>query len=700
MRLEDAACYTRCHKQRYKKHHHSMEPDLTFGAWLKQRRKALDLTQAGLGQLVGCAVGTIRRLESDDLRPSRQIAERLADALSIPDHARAGFIAFARDLPCGTEWTLPPQPGSAGIDSGGTPVVRRALPLPPTPLIGRAHTISAACAVLLRLEVRLLTLTGPPGVGKTRLGLQIAAELAEHFVDGVWFVALAPVDDPALVPVALARVLDLRDDEQPLVDALVARLHDRRLLLLLDNMEQVVAAAPIIAHLLATAPGLKILCTSRVPLHLAGEHQFIVPPLALPDSNLPRAMEQLEQNPAVALFCARAQAVHGSFRLTGVNASAVAEICRRLDGLPLAIELAAMRSKLLPAPMLLAQLHPRLPLLTGGPRDAPARQQTVEAALTWSYDLLTAAEQRVFTRLAVFAGGATLPLVQIICSERHGTRGVDDRYATIDVLSALVDHSLVQQVAGDDGEPRFGMLEIVREYALARLAERGELTELRRRHAEACMTLAEAGALELQGAQQHRWLVKLDAEHPNVRAALTWSLSDEGDPCCGLRIAAALWWFWWASGHAAEGRHWLGALLARTSTCAAPRAAALLGAGQLAIWAGDLVAAAPLLDEAITCAQCVSAPIVLAYAQMLAGIVRVFGGDPTAVILMAESETRLRLLGDTGAWYLGVTLLALALITLKLGDIAGAQRYGEEALSVFRQIGQPYGIAQALNYLT
>ncbi len=676
-----------------------MDPYLTFGSWLKQRRRAFDLTQAALAQRAGCATGTIRRMESDDLRPSRQIAERLADVLSIPDHARAGFVAFARDLPHADEWLLPPEPGPSPVASASTPSAPPRLPLPPTPLIGRMHTVSTACAVLLRPEVRLLTLTGPPGVGKTRLGLQIAVELTEHFVDGVWFVPLAPLDDPALVPAALARALELRADGQPIADALMARLHDRRLLLLLDNMEHVVEASPLIAQLLATAPRLKILCTSRVSLHLAGEHQFTVPPLALPDDNQLRATELLAHNPAVALFCARAQAVSSGFNLTELTAATVAKICRRLDGLPLAIELAAMRSKLLPPHALLGQLDLRLPLLTGGPRDAPARQQTVEAALAWSYDLLTATEQRIFTRLAVCAGGATLPLIVTICSDRHAPSGVGDLYATIDVLTSLVDHSLVQQAAGSDGEPRFSMLEIVREYALARLTERGELMELRRRHAQAYMTLAEAGALELQGAQQERWLVQLDAEYDNVHAALTWSLSSEAPPLTGLRIAAALWWFWWASGHVAEGRKWLRALLASTSDCTPPRAGALLGAGQLAYWAGDFAAARPLLDEAISCARRTNAPIVFAYARMLVGALRVLDGDPTGVTLVDESAMQLRLLGDTAAWYLGVTLLASALIMMKLGDIDQARRYGEDALAVFQRIGQPYGIAQALNYL-
>jgi non-specific serine/threonine protein kinase len=673
-----------------------MDDDRSFGHWLKRRRKGLDLTQAELAQRVGCAVGTIRRLESEDLRPSKQVAERLAAALSIPAERRGDFVAFARrqsraeafEMPAAQAVPAePPEPRAPQAD----------LPAPATPLIGRAHTAAAAGAVLLSPEVRLLALTGPPGIGKTRLALQLAADARPAFADGVWFIGLAPLGSPSMVLPAIAQALGLRDDGRPLPAALADRLRYARLLLVLDNCEHVIGAAPALAELLAAAPRLKLLCTSRVALRLSGEHEFVVPPLALPDlRNLPGS-DTLEQYAAVRLFAARARAVQAKFAITADNARTVAEICHRLDGLPLAIELAATRTKLFTPSALLARLDRRLPLLTEGPRDAPARQRTLEAAIAWSYDLLEPHEQALFDWLGIFAGGWTIEAAEgVITFERLDV----ERYNLLDGLTALVDHSLVQQSTGADDEPRFTMLETIREYALARLAARDALAAARRQHADYYLALATAGERELLGPRQPVWLERLDQDSDNMRAVLDWSLAAGGDPRTALQLGGRLWWFWWASGQASEGRGWLARALERAPAANADRARALLAAGNLAFFAGDFAIAQPLLEEAEALATAQSQAITRAYAVMLIGSIKALSGDIGAGgALIAAGEALLRACGPDAAWFLGTTLIAQLLLGLHNGDTDFAQRYGEEALAIFQTIGQPYGIASALNYL-
>ncbi|HEY3231200.1 MAG TPA: helix-turn-helix domain-containing protein, partial [Roseiflexaceae bacterium] len=362
-----------------------MDEDVSFGRWLRRRRKALDLTQQELGQRAGCAEGTIRKLEADDMRPSKQIAERLADQLGVPATERAAFVSFARSQSRPAVFTVAAgdqvaqatrSPAAPILEQSADSILapRRNLPAPPTPLIGRAADVAAVRDRLLNIDVRLVSLLGPPGIGKTRLALWVATDLADSFADGVVFVALAPISNPDLVVPTIAQALGLVEGgSQPLFDHLVAHLRDKQLLLVLDNFEQVVEAAPQIADLLAATRRLKLLVTSRVALRLSGEHEQVVPPLALPDLLHLPANEVLAQCPAVALFSVRAQAVQASFAITHENALAIAAICHRLDGLPLAIELAATRIKVFTPQTLLARLDRCLPLLTSGARDLPAR---------------------------------------------------------------------------------------------------------------------------------------------------------------------------------------------------------------------------------------------------------------------------------------------------------------------------------------
>ncbi len=460
------------------------------------------------------------------------------------------------------------------------------LPVQPTSLIGREKEVAAVLDLLQREEVRLLTLTGPGGTGKTRLGLQVAAELAERFTDGVFFVNLAPISDPELVVPTLAQTLNVKEiAEQTLLDLLKASLHWKHLLLLLDNFEQVLGAAVYVADLLAACPNLKVMVTSRMTLHIRGEQEYAVPPLAVPDPKHLPDLVVLSQYEAVALFIQRAQAARPEFQVSNANAPAVAEICVRLDGLPLAIELAAARIKVLPPRALLARLGQRLAVLTNGPRDAPVRQQTLRNTIKWSYDLLDSQEQQLFQRLSVFAGGCTLEAIESVCAAFG-----DEVGTVLDAVASIIDKSLLQQteqkVRQEGGEPRLVMLETIREYGLERLKGDGEREAIQQAHADYYLALAEDTEPELAGPRQAVWLERLEREHDNLRAAMQWSLEPGEDGHrreMALRLGGALQRFWIVRGHWSEGRNFLERALAESKEVAASvQVKALITAANLA----------------------------------------------------------------------------------------------------------------------
>jgi predicted ATPase/class 3 adenylate cyclase/Tfp pilus assembly protein PilF len=573
---------------------------------------------------------------------------------------------------------------------------RNNLPLQPTPLVGREKEASEVCDLVRGDETRLLTLTGPGGTGKTRLALQAAADLLEDFPDGTFFAPLATLTEAELFLPAVAETLGVRETgDQQLVESLKDYLSKRKLLLLLDNFEQILGAAPAVKELLAAAPGLKVLATSRAPLGLYGEHEFPVPPLTLPDLKRPPPLERMTQYEAVGLFVERAQAVKPGFTITNESAPAVAEICVRLDGLPLAIELAAARIKMLPPKAMLQRLTSRLKLLTGGARDLPERQRTLRATIEWSHALLDEGEQLLFARLAVFSGGRTLEAIEAIC-DADGDLPVE----AFDGISSLLDKSLLGQEEGPGGEPRFVMLETVHEFAREKLQGSGEAEQIKLAHAQYFLTLAEEAHPELLGANQLQWLEKLEAEHDNMRAALSWAL-ERKEAEVALRLGGALWWFWSVRGYYSEGRRWLEegqAMEGRGSP--ESRAMALAGAGALASQQGDFDRAQEASEEGLELLEHEAREASEAKLCLLAGLGWVAlqrEEHGQAKQLFEEGLALSREMSDT--WWLASSLLDLALVSNSRGDSERATELYEESMDLFRERGDKQNLAFCLNNL-
>lgn len=726
----------------------------SFGVLLRDHRRAAGLTQAELAERAGLSWRGVIGLERGERRsPHHDTVARLAAALGLTDTEHAALLAAARSARSAAAMSAPPpeptlaaEAGSVGpahtvgADMRASQPTPPHLPLPPTPLLGREREVTEICSLLQQEAVRLVMLTGPAGVGKTRLGLEVGAALADAFGDGVWFIPLAPVADPDLVVPTIAHTVGLHDAGRESVrEALREWLRPRRLLLLLDNCEQVLAAAHDVAELLAGAPGLHILATSRAPLHLRGEREYAVSPLPLPpplslllpadpaSAARERALQierRLLEAPAMALFVARARAIYPTFTLTAQTVEAIADICARLDGLPLAIELAAARVRLLSPVQLLARLEPRLPLLVGGPRDLEARQQTMRAAISWSEALLAPAERRLFRRLAVFVGGFTVEAVEAVCASPAGAAplGMD----VLEGLEGLVTQSLVQQpqqrrvdgeaspgagAGGEDHEKHFRLLYIMREYALDQLEaskdegegdageeDSAEAEALRRAHAAYFLSLVEGRELAIYGPDAIAWMNRLEQEYDNFRAALSWA-RERGEMELGLRLAAALVPFWEIKGYLREGRGWLDSLLVRptdvgglgsstdgwtTAVSTMTRTKALLGVGMFARRAGEYEQARQALEASLALATGQQPGWVAALALgQLGHLARRQGDLEQAAACIKEGLALLQASGEPVA---GLFLSDLGHIAQMRGDLEQAMVYLEESLALARRV--------------
>ena len=690
-----------------------------LSALLKWYRRQAGLTQEELAERAGVSTRSVSDIERGlQQHPHISSLRRLADALELAPELRVMFLTAGQETPAAVGGPVLAAPPTN-------------LPDEPTPFIGRKREIAAISSLLQQPPVRLVTLTGPGGVGKTRLALQVASTLHYHFTDGIFLVSLASLTDAALVPSVIAQTLSVKEQgRMSLTDTLRDQLQDRHLLLVLDNFEHVLDAAATVAQLLDAGRTLHFLVTSRIPLHLVREHEYPVPPLSLPAGYPPRGAgkgapwqrvalppaEVLGRYEAVALFLDRTRAVQPDFAITEDNAPAVAGICSRLDGLPLAIELAAARIKLFPPQALLQRLESRLQLLTGGARDLPTRQQTLRGEIDWSYSLLSKAEQTLFARLSVFAGGCSLEVAEAVCNP-------DGALDVLEGLASLVDQNLLRR-EGED-EPRFLMLETIREYASERLVASGEEELMRQRHAGFFLALAERAEQEVDGPRQARWLDQLQAEHDNLRTALRWAL-DRGKAEMALRLAMALDTFWLVRTHWSEGRRWLGAVLeadtsvppglrARALRVAAglavqqtqyqaarrwseesltvaeqlgdrgERAAALLNLGQVAGLEGDFIREQALYEESLTLYRELGSRERTCEALFRCGATAWQRGDhPRAEVCLRESLALARELGDTHR--LGNCLTDLGEVALAQGELERARTIFEDALHLQRQI--------------
>jgi predicted ATPase len=661
-----------------------------FAVWVGENHPSLHDDLWGQYWLAGVAAGL-----SYSHKPGLAEEQRLAGLIYAAVNLKRYAAMF--HLPMPTQVELLYDEHQTDSDS---PVASKAkkprhnLPAQPTPFIGRTTQIAALKDLLLRSEARLVTLTGPGGTGKTRLSLQVAEELLDHFPQGVFFVPLADDTDAHQFISRVAQQLEVREGGRPLLENVKDYLRDKRMLLVLDNFEQLISAAPMVADLLAIAPQLKILVSSRIALNLHGEHTFAVPPLELPQTTTDLQAENLVENEAVHLFIGRAYAVQPTFRLTNANAFAIAEICRRLDGLPLALELAAARVKLLPPQAILARLDDRFKLLTGGGRDLPSRHQTLRNTIEWSYSLLNEDEKTLYARLSIFVGGFSIEAAEAVCN-------AEGRFDILEGLTALVNNSLLRQEETTEGEPRFGMLETIRAYAFERLAGSGEMSALQEQHARyfGDLIVNQAG-FQLYFSDALYWLNWLERELDNIRATLTWCMANPGGIELGSAIIWMLMWFWYRRGYLSEGRMWSDRILSIIpgSQISPAHAMTIASCGFLAMWQGEQEFALTQLQKSLAIAQMYEDDQLMPLLLLGNGVVLInMGRDSEAEPSLMEA---LDLFKQQGMLYFhALATIHLGNVELGLKHAERARALHEEGLAEARALNENWVISFALNNL-
>jgi predicted ATPase/transcriptional regulator with XRE-family HTH domain len=670
----------------------SVDQSNTFGSWVKGMRKRLDLTREELAECVGCSLATVEKIETGERRPSRQIASLLSSCLGVSSEVEGDFIRFARRELREAPATL--LDVSSYVDRTHGDALSQ-LPAPATSFVGRKREVQEVAAVLRGSGARMVTVTGPPGIGKTRLSLQVAAMLMGDGIE-TYFVQLSAVVDPALVVPAIAASLGERETgDKPLPDRILRRLKDKRSLLVLDNFEQVIKASADMAAILAGTADLKLLVTSRSAVRIYGEHLYPLAPLTLPGAGTHSSAESVTEYEAIQLFVQRAAAANPHFRLDKTNAEAVVEICQRLEGLPLAIELAANWARVLSAHEILDRLGRRLDLLSDGAMDLPDRQRSLRGALDWSYSLLDRAEAELFRRLSVFSGGCTFDAICEVCWDSGRSEGEDQR---LDTVTELVDKSLLKREEVS-GETRFSMLETVREYAYELLSGTpDECGEAERRHGEFYTQLAERAESELAGARQGAWLARLEMEIHNFRAAMSRAW-ERDDNVMLARMSSALRRFWYVHGRISEGLSWLQrALFAEKDLRPDLRAMVLHGIGTLTWSQGANAGAERYFAEALGIFRELGDQRGIANMLNNLGISALPRGDSVkARSLHTESLAAYRDLGDR--WGEALALSNLGLVSLSEGEYSDAESLLDESLRLRRELGDRQGIAQCLNNL-
>ena len=668
----------------------------SFGDLLRGYRAARGLSQDELAERAGLSLAAISALERGLTRwPYRDTVERLAGAMQLAPAERSA-LADAGRRPVRIRAGSSAAIGAALSETAAAPIAvgtipRSTVPVPLTGLIGRSTELDGLEQLFSGSQARLLTVIGPGGVGKTRLAIAAANRLMREYPDGVVFVGLSLIQDVSLLPTTVARTVGMSEQAgSAVVDALVDFIEQRALLLVLDNCEHLIeACAELVVVLLAACPRLRVLATSRMALRVRGEQVFPLEPLALPEKAVGSA-EAIEHSPAVALFVERAREAYPAFALDATNLADVAAICQRLDGLPLAIELAAVQCAYAPPRALLAHLTPSLPLLHGGARDLPARQQTLRNTIGWSYNMLPDDERHAFRCLAVFVGGCTLDAAAAVCQPES-----PNAVGMLLQLESLVGASLLVATRRFDGEPRYSMLETIRDYGLERLEESGAGDAVRARHVDWCLALAEEAAPQLIGPEQNRWLDHLEAEHANLEAALRYSPPPNQ---LGLRLALALWRFWYTRGYLTDGRRWLEAAITDRVGSAAERASALHGAGMLAWRQGDYEQARAWHEESLSLRQELGDQRGIASSLENLGMVAWRESDYEQARALHEQSLALRReLGD--AQGTASSLYNLGVAMHMHGEYVHAELVYRESLAIRRQLGDKQGVASSLNNL-